>query len=96
MISWKKIEKEDYTVIHFELEKPLEPADLKTVSPPSYPVGKGVVLSGRGPVWLYGYLVHMYHPARFVAIYDPRIGAVVVESHCKDVDVGDVLQVVVE
>jgi len=52
------------------------------------------VLSGRGPVWLYGFLVHFYHPTSAVAIFDPRLGgAVVVESHNQDFKVGDLIKI---
>ena len=51
----------------------------------------GVIFDGRGPVWGYGMLVHAAHPCRFVATRDPRLGAVVVESHHPAVAVGDVL-----
>ena len=43
---------------------------------------RGVILSGRGPVWLFGALVHHYHGTPFVACFDPRLaGGVVVERH---------------
>ena len=43
---------------------------------------RGIILSGRGPIWLYGYLVHECHSHPFVAIYDPRLdGAIIVERH---------------
>lgn len=42
---------------------------------------KGVIISGRGPVWLYGALLHHLHVTRWSATNDPRLGAVVVASH---------------
>lgn len=49
------------------------------------PAGDGVVISGRGPIWLYAALVHHYHPAAWVATFDPRLGGgVVVERHTHD------------
>jgi len=52
----------------------------------------GVILSGRGPVWLFGFLIHFYHPTLFVATYDPRIGgAIVVQSHSKKYKAGDII-----
>jgi len=42
---------------------------------------QGVVLSGKGPVWLFAYLAHLCHPAAWVAIFDPRLGGVVVQNH---------------
>lgn len=42
---------------------------------------KGVIVGGRGPVWLYGAILHHLHVTRWSATYDPRLGAVVVASH---------------
>lgn len=52
---------------------------------------KGVLLSGRAPVWLYAYLVHECHPTLWVACFDPRLGAVVVSTHSTQVRVGQVM-----
>lgn len=52
---------------------------------------KGVLLSGRAPMWLYAYLVHECHPTLWVACFDPRLGAVVVSTHSTQVRVGQVL-----
>ena len=52
---------------------------------------KGVLISGRGPIWLYTYLVHECHPALWVACFDPRLGAVVTSTHSTDVRVGQVM-----
>lgn len=54
---------------------------------------KGVVISGRAPVWLYGYLVHECHPTLWVACFDPRLGAVVTNTHCEQVHVGQVISI---
>ena len=42
---------------------------------------KGVIISGRGPVWFIGALLHHLHVTRWSATFDPRLGAVVVASH---------------
>lgn len=72
----------------------IEPADLKGLE---FPEGvqwrQGIVIEGRGPIWLYGYLVHECHPASWVGCYDTRLGAVVVSTHTHDVAVGEVLPV---
>ena len=93
-ITFKTKEKENYTLIHFELRDNILPEILKKVKPPKVDGTKGVVLSGRGPIWLYCYLVHHYHPTKFIATYDPRIGgAIVVESHEQRLEVGEILEV---
>jgi len=81
-------------VVHFELAQPLQPTQLSIISPPQLPdPTKGVVLSGRGPIWLYAYLLHHYHPVPFLAVFDPRLaGAVVVASHHPDAKVGDIIR----
>ena len=52
---------------------------------------KGVLISGRAPVWLYAYLVHECHPTLWVACFDPRLGAVVTSTHSTAVSVGSVI-----
>lgn len=87
----------DKVMVEFECDGALEPGVLKNLQPPD-PVKEGfanylVVLSGRAPVWLYAYLVHFYHPTKAVATYDPRLGgAVVVQSHVRDYEVGDIVK----
>ena len=89
-------EEKDWSILLFELNDPITPDALKSVNPPKVKGTKGVVLSGRGPIWLYCFLVHCYHPTKFIAIYDPRLsGAVIVESHSSGYKVGDVVKVVV-
>jgi len=87
----------EFTLVEFELtEAIITPEALKSLTPPD-PVTQnfahlGVVLSGKGPIWLYGFLVHFYHPTKWVATFDPRLqGAVVVESHTPKVQVGDLI-----
>ena len=70
----------------------IEPTDLKGLTlPPSIDYTQGVVIEGKGPIWLYGHLVHECHPAAWVACYDPRLGAVVVSAHTRQVGLGQVL-----
>jgi CRISPR-associated protein Csx3 len=69
-------------------EEPLPPE-------PAIPRGAIVVLEGRAPIWRYGMALHLLHgsPAAAVAVYDPRLGAVIVASHHPDIQVGTVLPV---
>jgi CRISPR-associated Csx3 family protein len=66
----------------------LLPSDLPDVAlPPPLDAHRhlGLMLSGRGPLWLYGHLVHLAHPFAWVAVYDPRLsGGVVVQRHRTD------------
>lgn len=84
-----------YQLLHIQLtEGIIEPPDLKTLSLPPHNATQGIILEGRAPIWLYGYLVHQYHATVWVGCYDPRLGgAVVVESHQKGIVAGDVLKI---
>ena len=96
-IKFNLVKREDYTLVQFDLENIISPDSLKSLAPPKVDGRKGVVLSGRGPIWLYCYLTHFYHPTKFIAVYDPRIsGGVIVESHTPNHSVGDVIKVDIE
>ena len=85
-------EKENFTLVHFELKEPISHDVLKSLKAPKVDPRKGVVISGRGPIWLHCFLAHEYHPTKFVAHYDPRLGgAVVVQSHSPDVKEGELI-----
>jgi len=95
-VEFKLRVNDEIALVEFELKRDLTPEDLKNVSPPDPVKGKFadriVVISGRGPVWLYAYLVHFYHPTKAIATFDPRLdGAVVVASHNPELSVGDVI-----
>ena len=76
------------------VEHPITP-DEPLPKLPLIPRGALVVIEGRAPIWRYGVAFHKLHgsAAGAVAVYDPRLGAVVVASHCpeyregQDVDV---------
>jgi len=51
-----------------------------------------VLISGKGPVWLYCMLAHAAHACRAVAVFDPRLeGYVVVHAHYTGYHVGQVI-----
>jgi len=89
---------ENIVVIEFVLAREISPEELRNINPPD-PIenkfaDKLVILSGRGPIWLYGFLIHFYHPVKAIAVFDPRLdGAVVVESHSKEYEVGQVVKI---
>ncbi|MDY6856511.1 MAG: CRISPR-associated ring nuclease Crn3/Csx3 [Thermodesulfobacteriota bacterium] len=86
-------EEDDYSIISFVIPRVISPEDLVGLSPPKVDGGKGVILSGRGPIWLYCFLTHFYHSTTFIATYDPRFGgAVIVESHHEKYFVGTTLE----
>lgn len=86
-------EENEFTLVSFEMTNVLEPEDLLSIKPPAVNGAKGVVLSGRGPIWFYCFLTHFYHPTKFIATYDPRLeGAIIVERHAPEYNVGSVLK----
>lgn len=96
MLTFKSITIDLYsaTMLTFEIENGItDPAEVFSTRLPDVPPNSGVILSGRGPIWLYARLVHHYHPARWIAIHDPRIGYIVVQSHVKDRYEGEILEV---
>ncbi|MEM4973404.1 MAG: CRISPR-associated ring nuclease Crn3/Csx3 [Candidatus Hadarchaeales archaeon] len=93
-MKYKTKEFPEFFLLQFELEGGvISPEELgKAVeAAPQLPGNKGVVISGRGPVWLFAALCHKYHPCVWVATHDPRLGAVVVETHVKERKVGEVI-----
>lgn len=72
----------------------ITPADLPGLKiPENVQYSQGIVIEGRGAIWLYAYLVHECHPAAWVGCYDPRLdGAVVVATHKHEVAIGQVLK----
>jgi len=92
-IEFTTDEKENWTTVSFEIRDIISPEDLLNLNPPKVNATKGVLLNGRGPIWLYCYLSHCYHPTAFIATCDPRLGgAVVVESHSQRFRVGEVIK----
>jgi CRISPR-associated protein Csx3 len=98
VISWDISPFEKFTLCSFYIASPgglLEPHSLnRTNLPEGLEMSKGLILSGRGPIWLYGYLVHLSHPFAWVGIYDPRLrGAVVIERHVKNTpELGEIIK----
>ncbi|EKV00578.1 CRISPR-associated protein, Csx3 family [Leptolyngbya sp. PCC 7375] len=85
-----------------DVNKLLVPADLKGLTlPKSIKSSQGIVIEGKAPIWLYGYLLHACRASAWIAFFDPRLGgsalgsggAVVVETHSDQVEVGQVLVV---
>lgn len=92
-VEFRIREEAEFSIVNLELKDNVTPDVLKELTPPKVDGRKGVILSGRAPIWLYCFLVHFYHTTKFVATFDPRIGAIVVESHHPDYKVGEVIEV---
>lgn len=78
------------------VDHPIAP-DEALPSIPEIPRGALVVIEGRAPIWRYGLAFHRLHgsPAGAVAVYDPRLGAVVVASHHPNWREGQILDITV-
>lgn len=74
------------------ISHPITPAEPLPALP-DIPRGALVVLEGRAPIWRYGLAFHILHgsPAAAIAVYDPRLGAVVIASHSPNFKEGQVL-----
>jgi CRISPR-associated protein Csx3 len=76
------------------VDRPITP-DEPLPPLPAIPRGALVVIAGRAPIWRYGVAFHRLHgsPAGAVAVFDPRLGAVVVASHSPAFAEGQVLNI---
>mgnify|MGYP002661699986 FL=1 len=89
---------DDIAVVEFMIDSGvITPEELRALNPPD-PIcekfaDKIVVISGKGPIWLYTTLTNFYHCCKAVAINDPRIGWVVTQTHCNTHAVGDVIKI---
>jgi len=97
-IKFELIDGIDFMLLEFELKQNLLAEDLKTLDLPD-PVklkfsNRLLVISGRGPIWLYCYLTHFYHVCRAIAVFDPRFqAAVVVQTHDDLYKAGDLVTI---
>ncbi|MCS6805505.1 MAG: CRISPR-associated ring nuclease Crn3/Csx3 [Acidobacteriota bacterium] len=85
---------EDFQILDIFMEAGrIRPDVIRSLSLPSnIDPAKGVVISGRAPIWLYARLVHLCLNAPWVATYDPKAGAIIVVRRSVDrPQVGDVI-----
>lgn len=61
----------------------LDYSEAQGLTVPSVPLGQGLVLSGKLPLWLYTALALVYRDAPWLAVYQPQWGdqAILVSSH---------------
>jgi CRISPR-associated protein Csx3 len=86
----------NFEIIFYRIgtDTPITPAE-PLPELPNIPRGALVVVEGRAPIWRYGLAFHKLHgsPAAAVAVFDPRLGAVVVASHSPLFEEGAVLDI---
>ena len=87
---------DDYVILNIHGDN-ISPLELDRNAVPDIK-GTGVVISGRAPVWVFAFLIHILgNKCRWVATYDPRIveggAAVVVATGSRDCAIGDIIKV---
>lgn len=84
------------TLLEIEIEGGVcEASDLAKIVVPNVPGDRGILISGRAPVWLFSFLTHHFHVCQWVATFDPRLaGGVVTSRHSVDApEVGQVVSI---
>lgn len=89
-----RITKSEFVMYSIGVHKPIRP-DEPLPELPSIPRGALVVIEGRAPIWRYAQAFHLLHgsSAGAVAVYDPRLGAVIVASHNPEYSEGQVIDI---
>lgn len=87
---------ERYQCLEIVMAGAIEPAVLSSLAlPANLDYSRGIVLWGRGPVWLYAHLTSRCEAASWVGAYDVRLGSfVVVASRQANMQAGDLCRLV--
>ena len=88
------LQPEEIVFYSIGVDRPIESSEPLPALP-IIPRGALVVVEGRAPIWRYGLALHRLHgsSAGAVAIFDPKLGAVVVASHRPRLVEGQVIDV---
>ena len=75
ILNWKVEERDDYTFVDFEIPGGIfDENDLMKVVLPAVCSTKGLVVSGKGPVYIYGAVTRSYcHKVRWTATFAPQM-----------------------
>jgi len=84
----------EFVTYSIGVREPIAPSE-RLPPLPDIPPGTLVVVEGRAPIWRYGMALHRLHgsPAGAVAVYDPRLGAIIVYSHVRTLREGQVIDI---
>jgi CRISPR-associated protein Csx3 len=74
----------DFQVLDIKLRDTITPNDLKYIKFPQTDSLKGLIISGRIPLWLCSYIHSIYRNKIWVAQYDLRFGALITQCKNKD------------
>jgi CRISPR-associated protein Csx3 len=82
-MKFLKTDLENFQIITIDLEGEVITSDiLENLNLPGIDYTKGVVIDGRAPIWLYGYLLQKWHLALWTAVNTPHEGgAIVTKTH---------------
>ncbi len=81
-----------FQILDVLLDGMIQPPALASVELPSgFDPSRGVVISGRIPVWLFSHLCCACRAHPWVATFDPRIGGIVVTSASADIPPGSII-----
>lgn len=74
------------------VDSPVTPQDPLSPMPELQP-GELLAIEGRAPIWRYAMALHKAHgsAAGAIAVFDPRLGYVVVVSHKPEFKEGEIL-----
>lgn len=87
-------EKNGWNCVSFQLNpsSPLHPTDLNNIAPLELPSDSKIILSGRGPNWLFTSLAMAYcDSAKAIACFQPGVGSTVAITNCTEVKLGDLI-----
>jgi CRISPR-associated protein Csx3 len=93
-VTFRLLDRPDHARLEVALaESYLDYAEAEGLAVPPPPPGKGVVLSGKLPLWLWTALAVAYHDAAWMAVFQPMLGdrAVVIASQTAQIRVGSLV-----
>jgi CRISPR-associated protein Csx3 len=75
------------------VESPITPEHQLPPMPADLQPGELLIIEGRAPIWRYAMALHKAHgsAAGAIAVFDPRLGYVVVVSHSPKFKEGEIL-----
>lgn len=82
------------SLLEIKSDGKLEPSELENIVILELPVGRGLIISGRAPVWVFSYLTEQYcRNVPWVATFDPSLkGAVVTATRSENTpSIGEVV-----
>ncbi len=70
----------NFQILDVKLNKQIAVDDLQTLIIPKFDTDKGIIISGPLTLWFTGYLLQNIKTNSWLAVFDPRFGAVVIKG----------------